>query len=207
MDLIGLSAQTLAGFALTSVVIELTPGPNMAWLAIATVTSGRGNGYAAVAGVALGLATVGLAAALGLAALIAAQPAIYQGLRWAGVAYLLYLAWDGWVSADAPPEAVTQRGRAAFFRRGLVTNLLNPKAAVFYIAVLPPFLPPDAGLAQAVTLSAVYVTVATVIHAGIVTLAALAAPLLADPARRRPVARALSLMLAGVAVWFAWTTG
>lgn len=207
MDLISLSAQTVAGFALTSVLIELTPGPNMAWLAIATVTSGRARGYAAVAGVALGLATVGLAAALGLAALITAVPALYQVLRWGGVVYLLWLAWDGWQSADAPPEAAMARTtRAAFFRRGLVTNLLNPKAAIFYLAVLPPFLPEGAGAVDAVALSAIYVTVATLIHAAIVTLAGLAAPLLANPVRRRRVARALSLMLAGVAVWFAWST-
>ncbi|HBV54369.1 MAG TPA: lysine transporter LysE, partial [Rhodobacteraceae bacterium] len=66
MDLISLSAATIAGFALTSFLIELTPGPNMAWLAIATVTTGRGNGFAAVAGIGLGLLGVGLAAALGL---------------------------------------------------------------------------------------------------------------------------------------------
>jgi threonine/homoserine/homoserine lactone efflux protein len=207
MDLISLSAATIAGFALTSFLIELTPGPNMAWLAIATVTTGRGNGFAAVAGIGLGLLGVGLAAALGLAALLTAFPALSQALRWGGVGYLLWLAYDGWISADDPPDtSLTTHARAVYFRRGLITNLLNPKAAVFYLAILPPFLPTGAGLPETLTLSLVYVAVATAVHAGIVALSAAAAPLLTNDAKRRTTARVLSALLALVALWFAWKT-
>ncbi len=83
---------TLAAFAVTSLIIELTPGPNMAYLALIAATEGRRPGYAAVAGVALGLGALGLAAAVGLSALIAEAPVVYQAIRWAGVAYLLWLA-------------------------------------------------------------------------------------------------------------------
>ncbi len=164
----GLATETLAGFALTSLIIELTPGPNMAYLAMIAATEGRRPGYAAVAGVALGLAVVGLIAAFGLATAITAQPVLYQTLRWGGVGYLLWLAWDGWRDADAALEHAARGSTLLrYFRRGLVTNLLNPKAAVFYIAVLPGFLPAEAAVAQAVALSATYVAVATGVHLAI----------------------------------------
>lgn len=198
----------LPAFILTATLIELTPGPNMAWLALVAATEGRRPGYAAVAGVALGLGLVGIAATFGLAALIAATPTLFQALRWGGILYLLWLAWDGWRDADGGGEdggGDTTLARA--FRRGLVTNLLNPKAAVFYVAVLPGFTDPGAPvLGETLTLTAAYVAVATVIHAGIVTLAGAADALLGDPRRSRTVRRALSASLALVALWFFWSS-
>jgi threonine/homoserine/homoserine lactone efflux protein len=69
-------------FALTALVIEITPGPNMTYLAALSLTSGRRTGFAAVAGIALGLATYGIVAALGLAAVIDNSPLLYGILRW-----------------------------------------------------------------------------------------------------------------------------
>lgn len=203
-----MGAEALFAFALTSVLIELTPGPNMAYLAVLAATEGRRPGFAAVAGVALGLAVVGLAAALGLSALIAAEPLLYQALRWAGVLYLMWLAYEGWRGADEDIElAGPGSSIALFFRRGFITNVLNPKAAVFYVTVLPTFLPPDGAFAAlSVTLSAIYVAVATLIHTVIVGLAGAARPLLEDPWRSRILRRVLALALAGVAVWLAWKT-
>ncbi len=199
----GLSPDTVAAFALTSAIIELTPGPNMTWLAVVAVSDGRRAGYAAVAGVCMGLSVIGLAAAFGMATIIADKPAVYQALRWAGVFYLFWLAWDAWRDAGAPdvsePEQATR-----FFGRGLTTNLLNPKAALFYLAVLPGFVTPGAdALSATVTLTVIYVMVATLIHAGIVTLAGAARGLLDDPARELVVRRVLAVALALVAVWFA----
>jgi threonine/homoserine/homoserine lactone efflux protein len=176
----------------------------MTYLAIVSVSDGWRAGLATVVGVALGLATIGLIAAFGVAALIQSSDTLYEILRWAGVAYLLWLAWEGWRGGAAQDD---QQTHARFFMRGLVTNLLNPKAAVFYVAVLPKFV--DASLpviSQTLTLSAVYVAVATLIHALIVLLAGSLEPLLTDPARERRVRRALSLLLALVALWFAWST-
>ena len=197
----------ITAFALTSLLVELTPGPNMAYLALVAATEGRRPGYAAVAGVALGLAIVGLLAALGLATLIAASPLAFQALRWAGVAYLMWLAWEGWRGAERA-EAATAAGSplSVWFRRGLITNLLNPKAAVFYVAVLPTFLSPAGGMPEAVTLSMVFVAVATFVHALIVTLSGFAQALLTDPPSERRIRRALSVALAGVAVWMLWRT-
>ncbi len=195
-------------FAVASILIELTPGPNMAYLAVVAAAQGRRYGFAAVAGVALGLTVVGLLAALGVGAVIAASPVMYQALRWGGVLYLLWLAWDGWRDAGESIEhAAIGSSMARYFKRGLITNLLNPKAAVFYIAVLPGFVTTDyAVMPQTIWLSMIYVAVATGIHAGIVLLAGTARPLLEDPRRSLILRRALALCLAGIAVWFAWKT-
>jgi threonine/homoserine/homoserine lactone efflux protein len=193
-------------FLIASLLIELTPGPNMTYLALVAAGDGRRAGFATVAGIALGLAIVGLVAAVGVAEIVQASPLLYEGLRWAGVIFLLYLAWEGWTAGtDVVAAAGQSHGR--YFMRGLLTNLLNPKAAVFYVAVLPTFIesarPP---LAQTLALTAIYVAVATLVHAAIVAMAATLEPFLNDPRRERLARRVLSTLLAIVALWFAWTT-
>jgi len=196
---------TWAGFAGTSLLIELTPGPNMAYLAVVAASHGRKLAFATVFGVALGLLVVGMATALGLAAIINASPFLYHALRVGGVAYLLWLAWDGWRAADTPIDAMPALPHMLYFRRGLVTNLLNPKAAVFYVAVLPTFVDAaNAVVPQTLLLSLTYVTVATLIHVAIVVLAGTAQVLLQDQRRSRIIRRSLAAALALVALWFAW---
>ncbi len=181
----------------------------MAYLAVLSAISGRRAGLAATAGIALGLLIVGVIAAMGVAAAINQSRFLYEALRWAGIAYLLWLAWDGWQDAEetSPGRTTPEANLDGQFIRGLITNLLNPKAAVFYIAILPPFIVPDRPVVlQTIGLSVVYVAVATAIHAGIVLLAASARPYLEDPALGRRVRRILSLALAAIAVWFAVST-
>ena len=164
---------------------------------------------AAAFGIALGLLIVGVCAALGLAALISNSRLLYETLRWAGFAYLMWLAWKGWQDAaeTSPVSPQVEAPNSAFFKRGLVTNLLNPKAAVFYIAVLPTFVEEQIlVLGQTVTLSVVYVLIATAIHVTIVSVAGSARPFLEDPNRTRFVRRALSLGLAVIAIWFTFST-
>ncbi len=203
-----MSTQNLVAFAVTCLLIEITPGPNMAYLAVLSAVSGRRAGLAATVGIALGLLAVGLASAFGLASLISTSPLAYEALRWGGVVYLLWLSWDGWRDAEtSAAKADAPAGDAGYFARGLVTNLLNPKAAVFYVVVLLSFV--TAGIAvlqQTVLLSAIYVAIATAIHSGIVVLAGAARPFLEDPSRSRVLRRTLSLVLAGIAVWFAYAT-
>jgi threonine/homoserine/homoserine lactone efflux protein len=198
----------LSGFAWTSFVIELTPGPNMTTLALLAATYGRRAGLAAVAGVALGLGLVGLAAAMGLATLIANAPLVYEALRWFGFAYLLYLAWEGWRGAsDIAGDPTAADDDHAFFRKGLLTNLLNPKAAVFYVSIQPMFIDPARAIAgQSVVLTLTYVAIASLIHTAIVLLAARVGKILADTAVSQNVVRTLSVLLAIVALWLLWTT-
>ncbi len=192
-------------FLLTSLLIELTPGPNMAYLAALAVSRGRNEALAAVAGVATGLLLLGVLAAAGLQTIILASPWLYQSIRAVGFLYLLWLAWETWrVPVFDPADRLSLEG----FRKGLITNLLNPKAGVFYIAVLPAFVNPAQGsvVTQSMLLAALYVGVATAIHVLIVLFADLAGKALASADRIAIVRRGLALGLVAVALWFLWKT-
>jgi threonine/homoserine/homoserine lactone efflux protein len=193
----------MISFLLTSLLIELTPGPNMAWLAALALAKGRRPALVAVAGVSTGLALLGILAALGLGALVAASPWLYQTIRGFGFLYLLYLAWDSW----RPPADEEEAGFGSF-RDGLLTNLLNPKAGMFYIAVLPAFIDPARGpvAAQTLMLVAAYVAVATGVHAAIVVFASAARGTLKRRGAIGCVRRGLALGLVTVALWFLWST-
>lgn len=193
-------------FAATSLLIELTPGPNMAYLAAVAISLGKRRALMATLGVALGLAIVGALAAFGLTAAIEAKPAIFAALRYGGALYLFWLAIDAW--RHGAGEAHGAADDFASFRRGLFTNLLNPKAALFYVAVLPSFIDParDDLLRQNLTLVAVYVGVATAVHAMIVLMSDRLRPWLRSQASERAIRRALALALAAIAIWFLYAT-
>jgi threonine/homoserine/homoserine lactone efflux protein len=195
-------------FCLTCLLVELTPGPNMAYLAIISSQSGKLAGYFATAGIALGLLIIGCAASLGLAGVINESPVVYQVLRWGGIVYLLWLAWDAWRSADAlTSEQRLEISSKKYFLRGLITNLLNPKAGLFYLAVLPRFTNSESNLiAQMILLSISYVTIASLIHLTIVSLASQTHRFLHSQQARQNFSRVLAVLLAGVAIWFAWVT-
>jgi threonine/homoserine/homoserine lactone efflux protein len=193
----------LAAFLLASLLIELTPGPNMTWLAILTLAEGRLRGLMAVAGVGLGLAVLGALGALGVSEIIKSSRLAYEILRWAGAGFLVYLAWEGWRGGEKEEGGGERRA----FTRGFVANVLNPKAAIFYIAVLPGFIDPRADVsAQTWTLTAAYVVVATSVHAMIVLMVSALQPLLMEPRRAEITRKILSLALFGVAVWFILTS-
>lgn len=200
-----LTPAIISAFIATCLVIELTPGPNMGYLALLSAREGRRAGFAAVAGVALGLALVGFAAAAGIALVVASFPPLYESLRWAGVAYMMWLAWDAWAGRE---QAADNQAAALFvyFRRGLITNILNPKAFIFYITILPRFAGANPSYADISLLSALYVLVATLIHIAIVSAAGAARPWLDDPRRTMVARRVFAVMLALIAVWFALTT-
>jgi threonine/homoserine/homoserine lactone efflux protein len=193
----------MLSFLVASLLIELTPGPNMAWLAAVALSRGRRAALLAVAGVASGLAVLGLLAAAGLGAMVAASPVLYQAVRVSGFLFLLWLAWDTW----RPPQA--DEGGFGSFRDGFVTNLLNPKAGLFYIAVLPAYIDPARPdvIRETLVLVAAYVLVATAIHASIVLFASTArAALIGDGRRIVAIRRILALGLVAVAIWFVWKT-
>ncbi len=194
-------------FLAASLLIELTPGPNMAWLALLGASRGRVAALAAVAGVALGLGVAGTAAALGVSTLIGTTPWLFQGLRWAGSLYLLYLAWDSWRDSTAPQETRFEEPLLRYFSQGLLSNMLNPKAYLVFAAVLPQFVDPAQPLlAQLVTLTALYVGVATAVHTAIALLAGSFSRFFADPVWSRRLGRIFAVLLAAVAVWFFFAT-
>lgn len=204
---------TISAFILTCLIIELTPGPNMGFLALVAATKGRRLGFFTVLGIALGLLVVGLLAAVGVAAIIERSTILYEILRWGGGAYLLWLAVQQWREAsrnmiDPQPNASKT---FEYFRYGLIVNLLNPKAAVFYIAVLPGYLHitdtnDSATTLKAIWLTLVYVGIATLIHVMIVVFAGALQPALQKEKLRRNTTRSLAVLLALVAIWMVFKT-
>lgn len=139
--------QALIGFTLLAVVVTVTPGLDTVLVLRQALRGGRRTAFAAAAGICLGALLWGVAAAAGVAALFVASAVAHTVLRWAGVGFLLYLAWgylrSAWRGGVRPAEPATgglDSPREAFVK-GLLTDLLNPKMAVFYLTVLPLFLP------------------------------------------------------------------
>ncbi len=198
--------ENLLSFLLTALVLEITPGPNMVWLALLSATAGRGAGLAAVVGITLGLAAQAILAALGVAALMEAWPGLYRVLHLGGVGFLLWLAWESWRDAGDPAHHLPgggEDGRTGFWR-GLVSNLLNPKAALFFVAVLPGFLQPGAAVTAALVLSGVYLAVASAVHGVIVVAAGGLRGWLSDPAVSVRMHQVQALALLAVALWLFW---
>lgn len=197
----------MLSFIVASILIELTPGPNMTWLAVMGATRGRAVALAAVAGICLGLAVAALIAGLGITALLYELPWLFTAMRWAGTLYLFYLAWDAWRDADGVSDQTNSTASSAF-AQGLVSNVLNPKAYLFYAAMLPQFIDPNlVPSRQIFVLSAVYVAIATVIHAGIAVLSGSIADWLTKSSQAATVKKCLAVLIAATAVWFFYSTG
>jgi hypothetical protein len=134
-------------FVLAALLLELTPGPNMAYLATLSLARGRASGFAATTGVAFGLSVHAILAALGAGVLIQRFALIYEVLRWTGVAYLLVLAWEGWQSqAESSPSRADLRSTVSpLFLRGFLSNIFNPKSIIFFVSVVPRFVETEPG--------------------------------------------------------------
>ncbi len=165
--------STYGTFLVFATVLVLVPGPDFAVVLKNTLAGGRRRGWWCAAGVASSNAVQGAAAATGLGALITASQPLFEAIKWAGIAYLALLAVQALRSAIRGHYAALDehqssgRGPAlAGWRQGFLSNITNPKVLVFYLAVLPQFLGPEAGppvlLAYALShaaLSLVYLTV------------------------------------------------
>ncbi|MFN3465070.1 MAG: LysE family translocator [Terricaulis sp.] len=208
MDSLPIEPAALAPFLIAVLLIELTPGPNMGYLAALSASQGRTAGFRAVAGVTLGLAFYMLLAVLGIAEILAAAPLVYGALRWAGVAYLLYLAWEAWRGASETSPGHARDVDHAPFWRGLIANVLNPKALVFYVTLLPGFIAADHApfWVQALILGSLHLLVSLIIHGLIVLGASHAGAVIAKSRGAAPVRRALAIGIALIAVWLAWET-
>ena len=188
-------------FVVASVLLVLTPGPNLLYLISRTLCQGRAAGVVSLAGTTTGFLVHVVAAALGLSVVFVTIPVLYDVVRWAGAAYLLYLAWDA-VRPHGSGGLFARRDlpdvpRWTLYRTGIITSILNPKVALFYVALFPQFVDPARGsvLLQSLLLGAVQIAIAVVGDLLFVLAAARVARWLAD----RPVwAAAQRWVLAGV---------
>lgn len=153
------SLPQILAFAGVVMLGSMSPGPDFAVVVRRSVQSGRGHGMAAAAGIAVGVFFWVVAAATGIAALLAASALAFTVVKVVGAAYLLYLGVRAWLAAGRTAEpaadgAQARGGWASAFSEGLLTNALNPKVAIFMIALVPQFVSAQAGIAQVLTLSA-----------------------------------------------------
>lgn len=167
--------STLMLFAAASVVLTATPGPDMLLIASRSISQGRSAGFLTYLGIALGTYCHALAAALGLSQLFVAVPVAYEIVRWAGCAYLLYLAWKtlrSETSAFAPASGLKRFSSRRILGAGLATNLLNPKMALFVLALFPQFIRPDTGsmIVQTLVLATVLNGIGFIVNGSLILL-------------------------------------
>ncbi|MBB3440672.1 LysE family translocator [Rhizobium sp. BK379] len=167
--------STLILFAAAALVLTATPGPDMLLIASRSISQGRTAGFLTYAGIALGTYCHALAAAFGLSQLLVAVPVAYEAVRWAGCLYLLYLAYKTVRSESTSfaPASTLRRlsGRRIFFA-GLATNLLNPKMALFVIALFPQFVTAEGGSmgVQMLVLASVLNGIGLVVNGAVILL-------------------------------------
>jgi threonine/homoserine/homoserine lactone efflux protein len=192
-----------AAFVGVSVVVIVMPGPDTALTIRNTVVGGRAHGTATAFGVTSGLAIWALATSAGLAALLVASEPAFLALRIVGAAYLLYLGARALLSAARrlPPvdaAAAARPGQASAYRRGLLSNLGNPKIAVFFTSLLPQFAPHAAGFWTMAVLGLVF----SLLTLGWLAGYAVVVARLGDVLRRSRVRRSLDALTGSVLVAF-----
>ena len=196
----------LLAFALVSLGMVLTPGPNMVYLVSRSLSQGRRAGLISLGGVAAGFLVYMLSAAFGITALLLAVPFAYDALRFAGALYLLWLAWQAvrpGGRSPFQPRILPPDGPRRLFAMGFLTNLLNPKIAVMYLSLLPQFITPGHGsvLTQSLVLGAVQTGISVGVNALIaVTAGSVAAFLGGRPAWMVVQRWLMGTVLAGLAV-------
>lgn len=194
---------------MTALGMVLTPGPNMIYLLSRSISQGRLAGLISLAGTLVGFVVYMTMANLGLAVVFVAVPWLYVGFKMAGAAYLGYLAWNAFRPGGHglfEPHQVGRDSGWRLFRMGLITNLLNPKAAIMYLALIPQFVVPSHGhtAAQGFALGGIQITVSMIVNAGIVVAAGSIARFLAHrPTWTTWQRRITGTLLGGVTVLIA----
>jgi threonine/homoserine/homoserine lactone efflux protein len=168
--------STLLLFAASAAALVLVPGPNLVYIITRSIEAGRRTGLASMLGVEAGTLVHVTAAAVGLSALLSSSAVAFEAVRWAGVAYLVYLGVRALRSGGSAQPAAPA-GLRRSFAEGMLVNLLNPKVSIFFLAFLPQFVDPGQGGAgsQVVVLGVVFLVIASLLD----VLYVLAAGLLA----------------------------
>ncbi|MEU0466754.1 MULTISPECIES: LysE family translocator [unclassified Amycolatopsis] len=190
-------------FLLTALVVVATPGTG----ALLTMSAGLAHGtrasVIAAVGCTLGTVPHAIAAITGLAALLHASPVAFQVIKYAGVAYLLYLAWSALREPDRPPEAPAPRSAARVIVSAVLVNVLNPKLTIFFFAFLPQFVHPGdpRSLLTMAELSAVFMALTLVVFVAYgVAAAAMRDRVLSRPRVRAWMRRVFAGTFAALAV-------
>ena len=130
-----LVVESMLEFILAVLFVELTPGPNMAYLATLALARGRTAGLFAIIGIALGLSVHAAVASFGFGQLLLLYPWLYEILRWIGVIYLLFLAWEGWQTKEKSADTVDLNSTfGPLMLRGFFSNVFNPKSVLFFVS-------------------------------------------------------------------------
>ena len=194
----------LLGFALAVLLIELTPGPNMGWLVALTLSEGKRAGLAAITGIAAGLASNAVLSVLAASFILQQSDVLAQGISVLGAAMMAYLAWQAWRTAgDSSPDTMPYSAARQHALAGFTINLLNPKATLFFVTVMPQFVPGGRPTyTEGLTMAAISVAIATTVHLALILGADRIRPVLLDSGRAQVVRRVLALVMLGVGVWF-----
>lgn len=164
-------------FVLFATAIAVAPGPDTFLTLRNTVISGRGRGLWTTFGIGVAGATQGILAAIGLGAIIANARPVFEAIRWAGVAYLVYLGVIAIRAALRARDADWAAGEKTAaspwraFRQGFLCNITNPKVLAFNLAVLPQFASPDTGLAGLLAYALTLTVVGLLVLLLVVTIA------------------------------------
>lgn len=187
-------------FMAAAVALNLTPGPDMTYVATRTLAEGRGAGVASAVGIGAGSLVHTLLAAFGLSSLLIYAPYAFDVVKYAGAAYLVWIAvrlWREAAETRVPVAGAVPLGARRAFAEGLLTNVLNPKVALFFLALLPQFVDPARGsvAGQMLVLGLGFTISGTLVNAGVAMLVARAQGTLRASARFAHVMRRLAALL------------
>lgn len=172
----------ITAFIGASFLLYLTPGADMMFVIASGVAGGPRAGITAAFGVGSGVLVHITAAAAGLAVLVASSPIALDIIRYAGAAYLAYLAWQSWNDKGHKSKAIGHADLWRAYRRGFLTNILNPKVALFILAFLPQFIDPAIGPAwQQIVILGIILTIGGIVTDGMIGVLA---GFMADRVRR-----------------------
>ena len=204
--MMGLDPALFLAFMAAAVALNLTPGPDMTDVATRTLAEGRIAGVASAAGIGAGSLVHTLLAAFGLSSLLIYAPYAFDVVKYAGAAYLVWIAFRLWRDSGKTVSAAPDSARLGIrraFAEGVLTNVLNPKVALFFLALLPQFIDPDRGsvAGQMLTLGFTFTVSGTLVNAGVALLVACAQGSLHASARfGRFMRRLAALLFVGFAV-------
>lgn len=198
----------LSSFFIAALALNVAPGPDMTYVAARTFAQGRRAGIVSALGISVGCVFHIAAAAAGVAVLLRAVPQAYLVIRLAGAAYLIYLG-AGLMRRrdDAGGDVIAPVSDASIFRQGVITNVCNPKVALFFLAFIPQFVDPARGPAALQTLGlGLYFNVqGTAINVLVACLAGGAHSALASQRGRAMLQRVSGAVLVGLGARLAWS--